>query len=80
MHHGSGRKPDRAHGARATSQALGVNRLSIGVQSFDDEVLRTLGRALPTIRAGPSEAALTRFENVSVDLMCGIPGRALASR
>ena len=25
--------------------ALGVNRLSIGVQSFDDDVLRTLGRA-----------------------------------
>ena len=25
--------------------ALGVNRLSIGVQSFDDAVLRTLGRA-----------------------------------
>lgn len=58
--------------------ALGVNRLSIGVQSFDDAVLATLGRvhdgraALDAIAA-----AQTRFANVSVDLMCGIPGQTL---
>lgn len=60
--------------------ALGVNRLSIGVQSFDDEVLRTLGRAHNANDARAAVAcAHERFENVSVDLMCGIPGQSLAS-
>lgn len=60
--------------------ALGVNRLSIGVQSFDDEVLQVLGRAHDAARAREAvETAQGRFENVSVDLMCGIPGQSLAS-
>lgn len=60
--------------------ALGVNRLSIGVQSFDDDVLRTLGRAHSSDDARRAiEAARTRFENVSVDLMCGIPGQSAES-
>lgn len=56
--------------------ALGVNRLSIGVQSFNDETLRVLSRAhsADTARRAIS-AARERFENVSVDLMCGIPGQ-----
>ena len=56
--------------------ALGVNRLSIGVQSFDDDVLHTLGRihdADAALRA--IDAAHERFANVSIDLMCGIPGQ-----
>ena len=45
--------------------ALGVNRLSIGVQSFDDEVLAVLGRAHSADDARRAiEAAHTRFENV----------------
>lgn len=60
--------------------ALGVNRLSIGVQSFDDEVLRILGRAHDAEAARAAvRAAQTRFHNVSVDLMGGIPGQSLAS-
>ena len=60
--------------------ALGVNRLSIGVQSFDDAVLRTLGRAHDADAARRAVAcAHERFENVSVDLMCGIPGQSAAS-
>ena len=60
--------------------ALGVNRLSIGVQSFDDEVLRILGRAHDADAARRAvEAARTRFENVSVDLICGIPGQSTES-
>ncbi len=56
--------------------ALGVNRLSIGVQSFDDEVLRLLGRAHDAARAREAiRVAQERFENVSIDLMCGIPGQ-----
>lgn len=60
--------------------ALGVNRLSIGVQSFDDEVLRILGRAHDSDAACRAiDCAHERFDNVSVDLMCGIPGQALES-
>ncbi|QKF06998.1 radical SAM family heme chaperone HemW [Berryella wangjianweii] len=57
--------------------AMGVNRLSIGVQSLDDDVLRLLGRphdADAALRA--IDAAHLRFENVSCDLMCGIPGQS----
>ena len=60
--------------------AMGVNRLSLGIQSFDDEVLRILGRAHDALRAREAVAeARARFENVSVDLMCGIPGQSLSS-
>ena len=60
--------------------ALGVNRLSIGVQSFDDEVLRILGRAHDAEAARAAvRAAQERFENVSADLMCGIPGQSAES-
>lgn len=56
--------------------ALGVNRLSLGVQSFDDEVLKKLGRVHDAKTAQRAiEIAKTRFENVSVDLMCGTPGQ-----
>lgn len=60
--------------------ALGVNRLSMGVQSFDDNVLGILGRAhdADTARAA-IVMAQERFENVSIDLMCGIPGQSTES-
>ncbi len=56
--------------------ALGANRLSLGVQSFDDDLLKAIGRihsASDALRA--LEAAQTRFDNVSLDLMCGLPGQ-----
>lgn len=57
--------------------ALGVNRLSIGVQSFDDDVLSVLGRCHDACAAQNAvEIARNRFDNVSVDLMCGIPGQS----
>ena len=60
--------------------ALGVNRLSIGVQSFDDTVLGILGRAHDSQGALRAiDAAQSRFENVSIDLMCGIPGQSTQS-
>ncbi len=58
--------------------ALGANRLSLGVQSFDDGLLKAIGRihsASDALRA--LEAAQTRFENVSLDLMCGLPGQTV---
>ena len=60
--------------------ALGVNRLSLGVQSFDDDVLRILGRAHDADCAKAAiRQAQERFSNVSIDLMCGIPGQTMES-
>lgn len=54
--------------------ALGANRVSLGVQSFQDDELRGLGRvhsASDALRA--IDTIQSRFTNVSIDLMCGIP-------
>lgn len=60
--------------------ALGVNRLSLGVQSFNDGELEALGRIHNAQQARDAvAAACTRFENVSIDLMCGIPRQSLES-
>lgn len=56
--------------------ALGVNRLSIGVQSLHDDTLRTLQRIHTADKARRAiSMARERFDNVSVDIMCGIPGQ-----
>lgn len=61
-------------------RTLGVNRLSFGVQSFDDALLRGIGRihtgqeAVEAIRL----AKTAGFENISLDLMYGLPGQTLA--
>jgi oxygen-independent coproporphyrinogen-3 oxidase len=57
----------------------GVNRLSIGVQAFDDHLLRGLGRNHDAA-AGPAclrAARAAGFDNVSIDLMFGVPGQTL---
>lgn len=60
--------------------ALGVTRLSIGVQSFDDTVLHTLGRIHSAKQAQEAiQMAQLRFDNISIDLMCGIPGQSRES-
>lgn len=60
--------------------ALGVNRLSIGVQSFDNDILAILGRAHDAEKAREAiREAKERFDNISIDLMCGIPGQTADS-
>jgi oxygen-independent coproporphyrinogen-3 oxidase len=57
----------------------GVNRLSLGVQSFDDAMLRALGRIHDANEARRAiGAALATFGNVNIDLMYGLPGQTLA--
>lgn len=57
--------------------ALGVNRYSIGVQSFDDGVLETLGRRHDARRSlEVIELLGSREANCSIDLICGIPGQS----
>jgi len=66
-------------GRYADFRRAGVNRLSIGVQSFADEKLRALGRvhdAAQALRA--VEAAATTFDNFNLDLMIGLPGQTAA--
>lgn len=58
--------------------ALGVNRVSVGVQSFDDDLLESIGRAHDSKDAIKAiECAKTRFDNMSIDLMCGLPGQTM---
>src|SRR5690606_34964210 len=56
-------------------RALGVNRLSIGIQSFDDRVLRFMNRAHSSESAHQviKDARAAGFDNISVDLMYAIP-------
>jgi len=57
----------------------GVNRISLGVQSFDDRMLTALGRihSAEEARRGV-EAALASFDNVNLDLMYGLPDQTMA--
>ncbi len=62
-------------------RAAGINRLSVGVQSFADSELRTLGR----LHSGGEAAAALRdvikagFTNINIDLMYGLPGHSLSA-
>ncbi len=73
--------PEVADAARlAGYRAAGVNRLSLGIQSFDAGVLATLGRSHSPREAESAfhAARAAGFENVSVDLILGVPGQSLA--
>jgi putative oxygen-independent coproporphyrinogen III oxidase len=60
--------------------AAGVNRVSIGVQSFDPEVLEFLGRAHSQDEARRAiAAAQSCFDRVSFDLIYARPGQSLAA-
>jgi oxygen-independent coproporphyrinogen-3 oxidase len=63
------------HGYEALLRA-GVNRLSLGLQSFDDDVLREMDRrhSADDGRRAFREARKAGFENLSVDLILGWPG------
>src|SRR5690606_16548304 len=59
--------------------AAGVNRLSIGVQSFNDRHLTRLGRIHDSREAHAAiDLALTCFERVNLDLMYALPEQSLA--
>ncbi len=63
--------------------AAGINRLSIGVQSFDDALLKAVGRIHSAEQAQHAIARATKagFEQINLDLMYGLPGQSVeASR
>lgn len=55
----------------------GVNRLSIGIQSFDDTVLKFINRShnSATAKEAVLQARKFGFDNISIDLIYAIPGR-----
>lgn len=67
------------HGPFAGYRAAGVNRLSFGVQSFDDGCLQRLGRihssgdAVRAVQAAQDAG----FDNINLDLMYALPGQTL---
>ena len=69
--------PDYLSGVRR----LGINRLSLGVQSLDAADLAMLGR-IHTVDQAVDTVKLARaagFDNLNLDLMMGLPGQTLAS-
>ncbi|MFN2459558.1 MAG: radical SAM family heme chaperone HemW [Candidatus Velthaea sp.] len=62
-------------------RGAGVNRLSIGAQSFDAGELKTLGRghSAADVATVVERARRAGFTNVSVDLIFGVPGQTAAS-
>ena len=56
----------------------GINRISLGIQSFQDEQLRALGRIHNGAEAKKAiEIALKHFQSVNLDLMYGLPNQSL---
>lgn len=62
----------------ADFRAAGINRLSIGIQSFNSKHLHALGRIHDDKEAHHAiEIALKNFDNVNLDLMYALPGQTL---
>ncbi|CAM4275438.1 radical SAM family heme chaperone HemW [Comamonas aquatilis] len=60
-------------------RAAGVSRLSIGVQSFDDRFLQSVGRVHDAAQAQAAvREAADNFETFNIDLMYALPGQSLA--
>jgi len=63
-----------------TLSGIGVNRISLGVQSFDPEVLKTLERQHTPVEAqAVIERSVDIFAQVSLDLIFGVPGQTFDS-
>lgn len=74
--------PDDLNEAKLLAlRKMGVNRLSIGTQAFDDKILQKLNRRHSAKQAitAVENAKKTGFDNVSIDLIYGIPDLDYAS-
>jgi oxygen-independent coproporphyrinogen-3 oxidase len=67
------------HDRLAAYRRAGINRLNLGVQSFDDRHLRFLGRihSADQARAAVDMARRAGFENLGLDLIYGLPGQTV---
>jgi len=72
--------PDDVTGDYLTDlRAIGINRISLGVQSWRDEDLRMMNRRHTVMQAGDAleKSMKAGFENISIDLIYGIPGMGI---
>ncbi|MBO5509612.1 MAG: radical SAM family heme chaperone HemW, partial [Lachnospiraceae bacterium] len=62
-------------------KAAGINRISIGLQSADDEILKRLGRIhnFDQFVASYNAARRAGFDNINIDIMSGLPGQSIHS-
>ncbi|MDD9147604.1 radical SAM family heme chaperone HemW [Sporolactobacillus sp. CQH2019] len=69
------------HAKLRLMKKYGVTRLSIGIQSFDDRLLRTIGRAHGSedAKEAVGQALNSGFHNVTLDLMFALPGQTETS-
>ncbi|MCY8047810.1 radical SAM family heme chaperone HemW [Bacillus haynesii] len=60
-------------------KAAGVDRLSFGVQTFEDELLKKIGRVheQKDVLVSFERARKAGFDNISLDLMFGLPGQTI---
>ena len=65
----------------ANYREAGVNRLSLGAQSFDDVMLKRLGRihGSDEILTAYEDAVAAGFDNINLDLMFALPGQTVAA-
>ncbi len=70
---------DLSLGYLTSLRSLGINRLNIGVQSFDDKILRFLGRRHNANEARQSirDARTAGFKNLGIDLIYSIHGQSI---
>ncbi|MDP4162621.1 MAG: radical SAM family heme chaperone HemW [Bacillota bacterium] len=63
----------------AIMKQAGVNRLSLGVQTFNDELLKSIGRVhrASDVFRTVEHAKAAGFENISIDLIYSLPGQTL---
>lgn len=64
-----------------TLKSIGVNRLSIGAQTFDDNILKLIGRRhnCGQIRSAVKFAKKAGFDNISLDFIYGLPNQTIKS-
>lgn len=65
----------------AAVTAMGVNRVSMGVQSFEDNILRNIGRRHDASQVVDAVRNLrdAGIDNISIDLIYGLPGQTVDS-
>ena len=70
---------DVTHEKLQELKGIGVNRISMGVQSLDDDILRLMGRGYTFAEAEKAFARIKEhFENAGIDLIVGYPGETSA--
>lgn len=63
----------------AAWRAMGINRLSMGVQSFNDTLLQLIGRRHTALQAREAIATVQSagFDNISIDLIYALPSQSM---